>query len=242
MSTSTIGFSPKWSDIIPSFDGTCDFVAWATQFENAATLLKMSDLHSVIPLFLQGDAQAVYQGLDSTTKGDFNKVKSALTTVFSISPLQAYEQFAARQLRQGECLDVYVADLKRLASIVKNGSADDDWIKIAMVNGLPEDIKTQLVAACSLSKTDLASLVEQARSLVKLKSTVVAVARGPTVSLPQQKKKNQGTVTCFKCGGVGHVSKNCPSRVPSQMKEIKCFGCNEPGHVVAACPRRSKNE
>ena len=46
--------------------------------------------------------------------------------------------------------------------------------------------------------------------------------------------QNIKTVTCYKCGKIGHVKRECKS------KEFKCFVCGEAGHVKRDCPKQEQ--
>ncbi|KAM7286310.1 hypothetical protein ISCGN_033194 [Ixodes scapularis] len=41
---------------------------------------------------------------------------------------------------------------------------------------------------------------------------------------------------CHRCGGVGHMSRQCPTSARRSRGRPRCFRCNEPGHMQASCP------
>ena len=67
------------------------------------------------PLRLTGGAFAVYQQLPDADKQDVLKITKALRTAFAVDSFTAYDQFVARRLQPGETVDVFLAELRRLA-------------------------------------------------------------------------------------------------------------------------------
>ena len=51
--------------------------------------------------------------------------------------------------------------------------------------------------------------------------------------------QNQGT--CFNCGKLTHLSKDCPSAKQQQPRQMQCFNCNKFGHRANIC-RSPKQE
>ena len=69
-----------------------------------------------------------------------------------------------RKLQANESPDVYLADLKRLASLF--GGLSDDTIICAFVAGLPDKIKNLLRASARLDSMTLAEVLGRVRVVV----------------------------------------------------------------------------
>ena len=133
----------KLSDLIPLFSGDSDFNEWIRKVELIADLQKVRDWEKFVPLFLSGGAFSVYESLSDADKTDYDRLKAAMSRAFSPNCFRAFEQFVARRCKVGEPVDVFLADLRRLAALVKP-DPDDAWIRCAFVRGLPEPIRHQL--------------------------------------------------------------------------------------------------
>ncbi|KAF0296806.1 Intracisternal A-particle Pol-related polyprotein [Amphibalanus amphitrite] len=104
--------------LIPEFDGgNASVEEWLDKTELVCQLRGVSDIQTVVPLRLTGGAFSVYQQLKPEEKLQYSAVKAALLRAFAVDKFQAYEEFTARRLRVGESVDVYLADLRRLASL-----------------------------------------------------------------------------------------------------------------------------
>ena len=243
----------KMGDLVSKYDGGGDFLEWVDKLELVAELQDIKDLHLVLPLFLTGGAFAVYKSIDNKARKDYDKVKDALKLAFSSDPITAYEELQARHLRPGESVDVYVADLDRLAQLV-DSTMPSTVIKCAFICGLPADVKMQLKAACKLDGMTLAEVVDRARSLVKSghdACLVAAVKRsdasrvsnssGEGHTRNRRRMPVSRPIRCFACDEEGHISRDCPRRA----RERKCFVCGDAGHLAPSCPQRfgaAKNE
>ena len=75
----------------------------------------IAHLESVIPLRLTGGAFAGYQQLPDADMRDSGNITKALRTAFAVESFTAYEQFVGRRLQPGETVDVFLAELRRLA-------------------------------------------------------------------------------------------------------------------------------
>jgi len=250
MSAHASGISVKFADLIRQYDGTGDFLEWLEKLELVAALQNVADLEKFLPLFLSSGAFAVYKSLTDVAKKDYRAVKAALTKAFSASPLKAYEQLVSRRLAIGESVDVYLADLTRLAKLV--AKVDEDWLKCAFVFGLPEEMKSQMHVACSLMAMSLAEVVEKARSLEASREACCVVAAKETSHRVERgggRVSGRGNRACYNCGEDGHVSRLCPNRKGGGAGEVRfCYVCGASGHMAAACslrktaPSSAKNE
>jgi len=166
-------FKVGLKDLVHSFtgEGGQDLVEWLDKLELVAKSFKLDNLQTVVPLFLAGGAYSVYRGLSEETKGNYASLKQALMTAFVIDSASAFEQFRTRRLQPRESVDVYLADITRLANLV-DPAVSDVWIKHAFVAGLPDAAKERLRTADHLSRLKLGEVVERARVFVSESSDV----------------------------------------------------------------------
>ena len=111
-----MAFDPK---LIPLFDGTNagqSVVEWVEKAELLCQLSGVKNIECVVPMHLSGGAYAVYQQLSEEKRADFACIKDVLYTAFALSPVMAYKQFAACRLSPGETVDVFLAELHKLAT------------------------------------------------------------------------------------------------------------------------------
>lgn len=231
-----MSLSVKFSDIIQVFSGDGDFSEWLRKLKLVAKLQKVKDLVAFLPLFLSGGAFAVYEGLDEAIRNSEEELEKALTAAFSPNKYDAYEQFVNRRLRPNESVDVFVADIKRLAALVGPG-VPDEMLQCAMLRGLPERMRCQLMASCKLNTMTFAEIVERSRLL---QTPADAVAEFGMAAVQQWEERRR----CFGCKESGHLSRQCPNKGSWEEKR-KCHLCGVEGHLMAWCPKREstpKNE
>ena len=112
--------------LIPEFNGDekGSVLEWIEKLELVCLLRGFSSLEKIIPLRLGGNAFAVYQQLPPTNKLNVAAIKRALIGAFGVDKFVAYELFNSRKLKLGESVDVYLAELRKLASAF-GGLSDD---------------------------------------------------------------------------------------------------------------------
>lgn len=232
--------SVKFSDIVKSYvdyNTSGEFTVWVEKLELVAQLQDITDKLKFIPLFLAGPAFAVYQQLSDDNKKDYEKVKPQLTTAFSTNSFAAYEQFRNRVLTEGESVDVYLADLRRLAQLIGQRDANV-FIRCAFVAGLPPEISRQLRSMANLDKMELSDIVAKARGMLATSSSNDSYACAGVNNFQNNRRAKQ----CFKCQGYGHWSRECPTKhVYDGQKIRRCYICNSPEHLANKCSQRSGN-
>lgn len=209
-----------------------DFAEWVTKFEVVCRLQKYKDLESIIPLVLKGPAFAVYMQLSAVDKNDYESIKGALTKAFCIGSVQAYELFRQRSLQPGEAIDVFVADLRRLYGLLNAGPCPDAVLKCAVIAGLPDGIKQQVIGLSKMESMSLSEVVDRVRALLTVRGDPVMGLAGF--------KHPTGQPTCFKCGRPGHMAASCHeagkhAQVNKGHQRVTCFRCQKPGHVARHC-------
>ncbi len=238
------GQSIKISDIVSRFSGKQDDVsvsAWLEKVELAAKLLKIDQVETVIPLFLEGQAFEVYQGLPDSVKGSAKSLKEGLIKAFGISPFQAFETLKTRVLQPGEAPDAFAADLRRLAGLMGCAPGATERIVVCQfVSGLPESCR-QVVKSMKLG-TELAldDVVTCAKSVLMERSEPRTMTYGMAAGRPESTKQSRAFLNtmgepsrCTGCGRQGHRRPDC---------QVRCYRCGEKGHVRARCPGNELGE
>ena len=139
-----MAFDPK---LIPLFNGTDagqSVVEWVEKAELVCWLSGVKNIECMVPMRLSGGAYAVYQQLSEEKRTDFACIKDILYTEFALSPVTAYKQFAARRLRPGETVDIFLVELHKLAT--QFGGMTERGLICAFIAGLPEHAENLLLA------------------------------------------------------------------------------------------------
>ena len=160
--------------LIPEFGGgeSQDVDEWLDKVKLVCELRGISHPATVIPLRLAGGAFAVYQQLPLAEKKDFSNIKQALRTAFAADSFLAYEWFIVRKLQPGETVDVFLAELRKLAASL--GVLPDKVLSCAFVAGLPDAVRQLLRASCRMDTLMIKQLLAQARAIMSEETDVVA--------------------------------------------------------------------
>ena len=108
----------KIYDVIKPYDGKGDIVAWMRRLKQMARLYKVEkDMLVLIPSFLEERAYAVYEQLPESVKEKVEDLEQSLYEAFSVRRYGAFEKLRRRELRGDESVDVFLADIRRLAAL-----------------------------------------------------------------------------------------------------------------------------
>ena len=223
----------KLTDVVKPYVGTGDFLEWLSKFELACDLRNFNDgRHKLLPMFLEGAAFAVYKQLTEAQKDDYAEVRKSLVGSFSDNCFDAYRSLLTRRLQVGESVDVFLADLKRLLSLCEGDAVPPGILRCAFVNGLPSDVRLQVVAqpgAAGYSAEKLLPIVKAIVSAVsRPEEELCAATRVGRFRRPQR------PVKCYKCGIEGHVASRCASQ--AVREGTSCYRCGSAAHYVRDCP------
>lgn len=237
--------------LIPDFSGEGPSVQeWLEKVELVCELRGIKNVEKIIPLRLTGHAFAVYQQLCKKDKDDLDAIKSALIGAFGIDQFTAYDMFVGRHLGAGESVDVYLADLRKLASAF--GGASERLLSCAFVAGLPEATKRMLKAGARIETMTLTDILLRARAVTmdepKEPNVVCAGKTTPRASGPPRPERIDSN-RCYECGLPNHLARDCllrrtagasNSRPP--RRNFRCFRCGGRGHVASACQGNDEGE
>ena len=236
--------------LIPEFDGTAQPVSeWLEKTELVCELQGMvTGLQNVVPLRLKGGAFSVYQQLGAKQKQSYNDIKRALLSAFALDKFRAYDLFVERKLKSGEAVDVYLADLRRLASLF--GGLSDEALGCAFIAGLPQGARQVMRSGASIEAMSLEELLNRARALlvdVETGSAAAAITGGADGGRFRQ-DSSANVVICYSCRQPNHMARDCLSRSNGRGQSLRgsgnkrCFRCSRRGHVASECPENGNGE
>ena len=230
-------------DMIKPFTGEGDVVSWLKKVTLVAKLQKITDVASFIPLYLEGDALALYLELSEEDQESAVKIQEKLKVAFTDDAFSAFGKLVQMKWT-GEPVDVYANEIRRLAGLAKFDKVGlENVVKLTFVNGFPDNISVALQQVPNVLTMEMSELISHARILSsKQQGGVVAVTarRGGEGSggvRPENKPRPiQFKGQCFRCGGP-HMIRDC------KETKVRCFRCNKIGHVASRCQEQeAENE
>ena len=207
-------FDPR---LIPEFSGEgtgADVVEWFTRAEVLSKHHEV-DLALVLPARLTGGAFAVWMQMPEANRRSVDCVRDALYDAFAMDPLAAYDAYASRRLQPNESADVYLADLRRLATLY--GGVPDRALACAFIAGLPDTVRSAIRAGTRAEALDLASILARARAVLSDERISVAAAAtrqeadGTNRRRPTEHRVSRPPPRCWLCDQSGHIARRCPN-------------------------------
>lgn len=231
------------SDMIHPFTGEGEFVAWLKKVKLVAKLQKISDLASFLPLFLEGDALAIYLEMKESDQTDADKIEARLKEAFTDGPFVAYRKLVQVKWT-GEQVDVYANEIRRLAGLAGfTGESLERLVKLTFVNGFPDSISIELQQVENITTLPMSELLTRARILCANKDCKVAAVAtniphrpGKQLISGEQPGPRQFKGQCYTCGGP-HMARYCKER-----KSVVCYRCGVEGHIAPKCNQNQGNE
>ena len=175
----------------------------------------------------------VYQQLSEEKRADFACIKDVLYTAFALSPVTAYKQFAARRLHPGETVDVYLAELRKLAT--QFGGMTERGLGCAFIAGLPEHAENLLQATTRVDDLLISEILARARAILKDSLTCTESAT-TAAQLPGRQEK--GVTALRRC----YVCKNLTTWLEIVLGSAEVPGPQRFSFVIGASDRATLHE
>lgn len=126
-----------------------------------------------------------------------------------------------------------ISKLQNIAHRLKmlNANITQDMIISKILATLPENYK-HFRSAWDSTSSDKKTVEDLTARLLQEEARENEEKEVPVAFKTQDKK-------CFKCNKVGHVTRDCKSKIQSKAK--KCFSCNKMGHFSSNYPEKKQN-
>ena len=153
-----------------------------------------------------------------------------------------------RRLQPGETVDVFLAELRRLAVPFRGLSGK--MLACAFVAGLPDTVKQLLRAGSRMDELPLAHILTRAKAILTDEVDVATAVSAMTVGAGASVKRADATsvLLCIQCNQPNHLARDCLLRRKSHghsyggrgrgagRGNARCYRCDGLAHFASSCP------
>ncbi|XP_041787431.1 uncharacterized protein LOC121602736 [Anopheles merus] len=227
-------------------DGSVDFAAWLTDFEEVATMAGWSDEQKYVMCRkkLVGTARSFLLTMRGVSS--FRALRKALVAEFGekVRPMDIHRQLASRRRKKVESALDFIYSMQRIA---KQIDLDEESVCEYIVDGIAESEAQRSALYEARTVRELKEKIAWQERAAQKQTRAVRSAwheragQKENKSLPVQDTipvKNATKARCLNCGVMGHMVRNCPE----QRSGPRCFQCNEFGHRANQCGQRNKQQ
>ena len=172
------------SDIIKPFSDEGDVVALLKKVRLVVRLQNVDELASLQPLYLEGDALALYMEMEEASQRDIQQIESQLKEAFTDNVFATYRKLTMVRWAS-ERMDVYTNKIRQLIGLAGfEGAEMEKLTKLAFVTGFPNTISTELQQSPNIKVITMGDQLARARVLTMTEDSnqnMTAVCAHPVV-------------------------------------------------------------
>ena len=153
------------SDIIKLFSSEGDMVAWLKKVRLVAKLQQVDNVASLLPLYLEGDALALYMEMEEDNQKQIEQIDARLKEAFTDDAFATYRKVTMIKW-VGEHVDVNANKIRQLVGLAGfNGDGQKRLTKLSFVTEFPDTVSIGLQQAPNIEALTMGDLISRARIL-----------------------------------------------------------------------------
>ena len=150
------------NDIMKHFFGGGDLVGWLKKVRLVAKLQQVDDMASLLPLYLEGDALALYMEMEEDNQ---KQTEARLKDAYTDNAFAAYRKVSMIWWA-GERVDVYANKIRQLVGLAGfKGDGLQRLTNLTFVTGFPDTVSIGLQQAPNIEALTMGDLISRARVL-----------------------------------------------------------------------------
>ena len=222
------------NDIIKPFSSEGDVVAWLKKVRLVVKLQQMDDVANLLPLYLEGDALALYMEMEEDDHNQIEQIKARLKEAFTDDVFAAYRKVTMITWA-GERVNVYTNKIRQFFGLAGfKGDGLERLAKLAFITGFPNTVSIELQQAPNIEALTMGDLISRARVLTTTEEQNYDAVAATLSSHSSTRSSPITNVTCYRCNIKGHLAKDC------RKCETWCYRCGECGHGLELLGKMSK--